>query len=406
MAQLIDVSIFKRNRSYALLYSGQFISFVGTMITMVALPFQVYAITHNTVLVGLLSLVQLCPLLFTALIGGVLADRYARRQILMVSEVILAGCCILLVVNAWSATPSVLFIFIVASMMSALTGFHRPAFEGVIQQLVQNEDYKTVGALRTLEYSFCMIAAPAIAGMMIAAFGIGFAYCIDFFTYFGSFIALVLLGTIPKPKQKDSSCSVYQALKEGGIFAWSRQVLWGSYCVDFIAMVFAIPNALFPAIAMSLGGAKTLGFLYAAPAVGSLIMAIGSGWTASIQHEGRAIAIAAILWGIAIIGFGLSHSLYLSLFCLVLSGAFDSISGIFRVSLWNHTIPQDFRGRLAGIEMLSYLSGPKLGDMRAGMMAATLGIELSIITGGCLCVIGVMLCCYKMREFWHFQNMD
>lgn len=403
MAQFVDLSIFKRNHAYALLYSGQFLSLIGTALTMVALPFQVYAVTHQTILVGLLSFVQLLPLLFTALIGGVFADRYARRQLLIVSDAILAMSCIVLAINAWMGSPSVVLIFILASFMSAITGFHRPAFEGAIQQLVKPEDYKTVGALHAFGYSFGMIVGPSLAGILIAVFGIGVAYGIDCLTFFASFISLALLGPLPKPVVEKHP-PVFAALKEGLHFAWSRSVLWGSYSVDFIAMIFAMPNALFPAIAMSLGGAKALGFLYAAPAIGSLIISIGSGWTASIKHEGRAIAISAMLWGISIIGFGLSHSLPFAFFFLTLSGAFDTISGIFRASLWNHMIPQSFRGRLAGIEMLSYLSGPKLGDTRAGLMAPLLGIESAIITGGLLCVLGVMLCCFKMREFWDFKS--
>lgn len=402
MTRFIDISIFKRNRSFALLYSGQFISFIGTMITMVALPYQIYTTTHSTVMVGLLSFVQLIPLLFTALIGGVLADRHSRRELLIISEVILAIACIVLAVNASASSPSLIIVFVTASIMSAINGLHRPAFDGLIQQLLYQEDYKTVAALHSFEFSFCMITGPAIAGLIIASLGVSITYWVDFLTFFGSLTALSLLKNTPKLNH-DKPPPVLVALKQGIDFAWSNKVLRASYSVDFIAMIFAMPNALFPALALQFGGVKTLGFLYAAPAVGSLIISVFSGWTANIRHEGRAIAVSAMCWGLAIIGLGLVHSITFALVFLALAGAADAVSGIFRISLWNNLIPHEFRGRLAGIEMLSYLSGPKLGDTRAGLVAKGVGIAPAILSGGILCVVGIIACCYRMRAFWAYE---
>lgn len=403
MSKLLDLSILRHQRSFRLLYSGQFISFLGAMITMVALPFQIYDITQSTFMVGMLSFVQLLPLLFTALLGGVLADRYERRYLLLMSESLLAISCIILAVNALLSTPSITLIFIISALMSAITGLHRPAFDGAIQQLLSKKDYKPAAALRAFQMGFGSIVGPSIAGIIIATFGVPVTYLIDFSTFIWAIISLILLGTIPKPEIEHTT-SVMSALKEGLQFAWSRQVLLGSYSVDFFAMVFAIPNALFPAIAQNFGGAKTLGLLYAAPAVGMLLLSIWSGWTKHIKHDGQAIAISAILWGMATIGFGLSSSLPLSLFLLALSGAFDTSSGIFRVNLWNSTIPHHFRGRLAGIEMLSYVCGPKLGDTRAGIMAAALGNTTTLISGGILCIASVIICCNRMKIFWNYSS--
>jgi MFS family permease len=214
VARFLDLSLFKRNHAFALLYTGQFISLIGTMMTTVALPFQIYKVTHSTVMVGLLSLVQLLPLLFTALMGGVLADRHSRRKLLSISDGILAACCILLAVNASFNTANLAMIFVIASFMSAVTGLHRPAYEGLIQQMVGSEDYKTVGALRSFLFSFCMIAGPAIAGLMIAVLGIAITYWIDFFTFGCSLVTLLLLKPLPKPI-KEKPAPIFTALKEG-----------------------------------------------------------------------------------------------------------------------------------------------------------------------------------------------
>ncbi|RUR12484.1 MFS transporter [Legionella sp. km772] len=402
MSHLLDLSLLKRNREFRLLYLGQFISFIGTMITSVALPYQIYQITQSTMMVGLLSLVQLIPLLFTALLGGVFADRYDRKLLLIMSEILLAVCCMFLAFNSYLSNPNIISIFILASFMSAITGLHRPAFDSIIQQIVKPEDYKSVGALGSFKFSFCLIIGPSIAGLIIAKWGIVITYAIDFITFFASITSLMLMHDIPKPKAQEHP-SILFSLKQGLSFAFNKQELMGSYCVDFLAMVFAMPNALLPAIAQYYGGVKTLGLLYAAPAVGALLLSFVSGWTSNIKAEGKAIAIAAALWGISIIGFGLSNSLYVALFFLALSGAFDTISGIFRSTLWNHTIPTELRGRLAGIEMISYLSGPKLGDTRAGLIASGFGMTTALVSGGILCVLGVGLCCVFLPKFWSYH---
>ncbi|MFT4058615.1 MAG: MFS transporter [Legionella sp.] len=403
MSQSSKLSLLTNNRNFRLLYMGQFISFVGTMISSVALPYQIYQLTQSTFMVGLLSLVQLLPLLITALIGGVFADRYNRRLLLIISELLLTCGCALLAFNASHHNASLTLIFITSAAMSAITGLHRPAYDSITQQIVNAQDYKSVGALVSFKYSFCMIIAPALAGILIAHFGVMITFIVDLGTFFLSLITLMIIEHIPKPKAHEHP-SILDSLKQGVNFAFSRQELIGSYLVDFFAMIFAMPNALFPAIAHSLGGAKTLGLLYAAPAVGSLFISCFSEWTSNITHDGRAIAVAAALWGAAVVGFGLSSSLWLLLFFLALAGAFDAISGIFRVTLWNNTIPIELRGRLAGIEMISYLSGPKLGDTRAGFIAAHFGIGSALISGGTLCILGVTICCLALPKFWNYQS--
>jgi MFS family permease len=405
MSQLLNLSLLKKNRDFRLLYLGQFISFIGTMLSSVALPYQIYQITKSTFMVGMLSLVQLLPLLITALIGGVFADRYNRKGLLIISELLLACGCCFLALNAYHSSPSLSLIFIISAAMSAITGLHRPAYDSITQQIVNPRDYKNVGALATFKFSFCMIIAPAIAGILIAQYGIVITYIIDLMTFFLSLIALMRMHNIPKPIMQEHS-SILVSLKQGITFAFSRQELIGSYFVDFIAMVFAMPNALLPAIAQSFGGAKTLGLLYSAPALGSLLISFFSGWTSKVSHDGKAIAIAAALWGTTIIGFGLSSSLWLILVFLALAGAFDAISGIFRTTLWNNTIPTEYRGRLAGIEMISYLSGPKLGDTRAGLVATSFGMTTALISGGILCIVGVTLCCFAFPKFWHYQTQN
>ena len=399
---LIDISVLRQNREYALLYAGQFITFIGAVITTVAIPYQTYDLTKSTAIVGLLSLSQLIPLLFTALLGGIYADRYNRRKIVMLSEIALTIGCVILTLNANLEHPSLWVIFITSSIMSGITGMHRPSIESMTQQLVPAKHYKAVGALGSFKFSFCLIVGPAIAGLLIAHFSLVAAYIADIITFATSLICLLCMQKTPTPKCKQHP-PILTSLKEGISYAYQRKELLGSYYVDFIAMLCAQPTILFPAIAENLGGPKVLGLLYSSEAVGALLVSFFSGWTSNVKSDTKAITISAALYGVAVIGFGMAHNLYLALGFLAIGGAFDAISGIFRVSLWNSSIPTDKRGRLAGIEMLSYLSGPRLGGTRAGFFAEFMGLPGAIISGGALCIFGVWLCAKSMPKFWNYN---
>lgn len=405
MTHFIDLSLLSRNRNYRLMFIGQFISYFGTMITATAMPYQIYHQTNSTLMVGLLSLAQLLPLLITALLGGVLADHYDRRKILIMAGILLAIASFALTINAFLATPHIWLIFVIASFMSALNGLYRPSSEGLAQQIVEKKDYSIIASLKMLNGNICMIGGPLIAGLIIAYTNLAITYLIDFISFLVALISLSLMQHIPSVEIKKRE-PILISLKQGFQYAASRQELIGTYLVDFVAMVFGMPMALFPAIAQTyFSGAKVLGMLYAAPAVGAVLSSFVSGWTKRIQRQGVAIAIAASIWGIAIILFGIfRHHLLLTLFFLACAGAADAISSIFRLTLWNESIPSHLRGRLSSLEIISYLSGPRLGDAEAGLVAAAFGIPFSIISGGILCIVSVAACCYWLPKFWHYQS--
>ena len=190
---------------------------------------------------------------------------------------------------------------------------------------------------------------------------------------------------------------------EGLRYARSRPELIGTYLVDMAAMFFGMPMALFPALAVRFGGSAALGALYAAPSAGAFLATLTSGWTGRVHRHGRAISIAAALWGLAIVGFGLAPWLWLALLGLAAAGAADMVSGIFRMTMWNRTIPDHLRGRLASIELLSYTSGPLLGNAEAGAAASLLGVRASVVSGGALCVVAVAATATAIPAFWAYD---
>jgi len=379
-----------RHRDYRWLYAAQFVSVIGSMVTYVALPYQVYRLTGSSFAVGLLGVAELVPLLLTAFIGGALADALDRRRVVLATDVGLAVGCALLTANALLPRPRVWPLFLAAALMSALNGLQRPSLEAITPRLLSKDELAAAASLQTLRGSTAMIVGPALGGMLIASVGLASTYVVDLLTYAFSFFAVRRIGGLPPPE--GSEAPSLAGLREGFRYARSRQELIGTYVVDFVAMVFGMPLALFPALSEHLGGARALGYLYAAPALGALAASLTSFWTRRVQRHGRAVMLAAAVWGLAIVAFGLVSGLTAAVLCLALAGGADAVSGMFRMTLWNQTIPDALRGRLAGIEMVSYMSGPLLGHVEAGGVAALFGVRASVISGGVLCVVGVLAC--------------
>jgi MFS family permease len=243
-----------------------------------------------------------------------------------------------------------------------------------------------------------------VAGVCIASLGLAWTFTIDFMTFAVSIFALFQIKSMPPSTDSDERPRLsLKSVHESLVYAWKRQELLGTYLVDFIAMIFAMPNALFPAIAVLFGGTKTLGWLYVAPAIGALIMTLFSAWTTRVKRHGACVVFAATIWGGAIACAGFSHSLIVLLTFLVIAGAADCVSGIFRTTIWNETIPDALRGRMAGLEMISYMSGPALGNTQMGLLASLTGTQMAISLGGMFCVLGVFLsvCCLPL--FWRYQ---
>jgi MFS family permease len=398
---LVDLAPLRR-RDYRLVFIGQLVSFFGTMMTSVALPYQVWTATRSAVLVGLLSAAQLVPILLTALVGGAFADAMDRRRLLLVSETVLALLSGALAVNALLPRPSLALVFVLSALAAGVNGFHRPALDALSPRLVTRDEIPAANALQGIRGTLAMVGGPAAGGLAIASLGLPATYLIDAMTFVVSLVALAGVSSIVRPEsaERPRLASILQGLR----YARSRQELIGTYAVDFVAMIFGMPMALFPAIAERWGGARALGALTAAPAFGALLLGLAGGFAKRVDRHGAAVAISAGAWGLAIVGFGLSRSLPLALVFLALSGAFDMSSGLFRMRIWNETIPDHLRGRLAGVEMISYLSGPLLGNAEAGLVAGAFGVAASVVSGGVLCVLGVAVTTFLLPRFWRYDG--
>ncbi len=397
----IDVSPLRTSRDFRLLLWSGVVSYLGSMFTFVAVPLQAQQLTGSFVVVGLLGLVEIVPIIVFGLWGGALADHLDRRLMILGAEAGSLICSLLLLVNALQPRPQVWVLFVAGALAAMFDSLQRPSLEALVPQTVDHEHLAGAAALMSLRWSTGFILGTSIAGVVASYLGVAVAYGADVVSFIVSLLLLVRLRS--RGRVVDEGSPGLSHVLEGVRYAWSRKDLLGTYAIDTLAMVLAFPWAVFPFVAARYDAPWSLGLLYAASSVGSTIASLTSGWTTRVHRHGRAIVVAASVYGLAIAGFGLSTSLALALVFLVLAGAFDMVSGMFRMLVWNQSIPDSLRGRMAGIEMLSYAIGPQLGNARVSFVAQSRGLAVSIASGGILCAASVLALAAALPSLWTYD---
>jgi MFS family permease len=392
-----------RHRDFRNLWIGQAISTLGGSIGTVAVPYQVYTLTGSTALVGLLGLASLVPLLVVPLIGGAIADAHDRRAVLLRTETGMALVTALFLVNALLPHPQVWALFVLQAVAVAIFSLGRPAMSSLAPRLVPDEEIAAAAALDSVYSSLGAVAGPAVGGVLIAFAGVPWTYGIDTVTYAASLVALAALPKLPPLGEVDRPS--VRSIVDGFRFLKGRHVLIGIFLVDSNAMVFGMPSALFPAIALHrLGGdAATVGYLYAAPYAGALAGSLVSGWTSHARRQGLAVTICACAWGAAIAGFGLMTSLWPALVLLAVAGGADFFSAVLRSTILLRTTPDRLRGRLQGIEFMQVASAPSLGDLEAGVLASLTSLRFSVVSGGILCIAGCAVTALALPGFLYYD---
>lgn len=399
----MDLTPLRESRDFRLLLISGMITYLGSMITYVALPFQVAQLTDSFVAVGLIGLVELAPLVIFGLYGGALADSVDRRTMVLSTEIAAGLLIAVLLVNAIIPSPQLWILYVVAVLLAVTDGLQRPSLDAMIPRVVAHDQLAAAGALNALRWQLGGIVGPAIGGILISVGGLATAYGVDVVTFALSAAVLWRVRKIKVDNDSSESASL-RHIADGLRYAWSRKDLMGTYAVDLIAMIFAFPYALFPFLADDLGAPWALGLLYSAGACGSLVVTLTSGWTSLVHRHGRAIVLAAMVWGLGIALVGMTTSLWLVLVLLAVAGGADMVSGIFRMTMWNQTIPDDVRGRMAGIELLSYSIGPLLGQVRSSAAASMTSLRMSFISGGLLCIVGVGLSAIALPSLWKYDD--
>ncbi len=395
-----------REREYRLLWLGQAISYFGSMIAFVAVPFQLYGLTHSSLQVGLLSICDAVPLLVLSTVGGTIADRLDRRKLVFRSEVGLMGVAALLAVNAFLPSPQVWALYVLAALATSLWVLGSPALRAMMPGLVPDDQLAASQALQSVYYNVGGIAGPVLGGLLIAAAGVGPTYVIDAATFGASLLAVSLIT--PKPPQAAVPKEALESLREAWRFLRRRPVILGTFVLDTNAMVFGMPQALFPAVAAHHfdGGAGVVGALYAAPSAGALVAALASGWTGHVRRQGVAIAAWIVVWGVSIAVFGFATALWLGLAMLAIAGLADEFSAILRSTILFSQTPDEMRGRMQGFELAQVASTPALGNVEAGVVASLTSIRLSIVSGGIVCALGAVAILAAMPALFRYDSRD
>ena len=390
-------------RDFRLLFLAGTVFYFGGFVSYVAIPFQIYKLTGSNFAVGAIGLVELVPLVVFGLYGGALADHVDRRKLLVSTGAAQAVVTAVLGWNAFRADPSIPLIFVMAGLLAATSSMQRPSREALMPRTVPHDQIMQGQALTSLGMQLGVLVGPLVGGLLVAYVGIGWCFVVD---VAGLAIATGLFFAMrPYPHRAETTPPSLAGIGQGLRYALSRRDLLGTYLVDIAAMLLAMPVVLFPALAEEVfSSPQLLGLLYSAETVGALLATALSGWTVRIHHHGRAIVIAAAAYGLCVGIAGLMPSIWLVLVFFMLSGAADMISGVFRGTVWNQSIPENMRGRLAGIEMLSYSVGPLGGQVRAGLTADLWTVRGAISSGGFACVAGVALTALALRDFWSYDD--
>ncbi|KAA1418767.1 MFS transporter [Nocardioides humilatus] len=399
----MDLTPWRTSRDFRLLLVAGTVFYFGAMVSYVAIPFQIYTLTGSNFAVGAIGLVELVPLVVFGLYGGALADHVDRRRLLVglgVAQALLTG---VLAVNAFRDEPSILVIFVIAALLVSTSAMQRPSREALMPRTVAHDQLTAANALSSFGMQIGVLAGPMLGGLLVAYVGIGWCFVVD---VTGLLVATVLYRLMQHyPHRAETTPPSLAAISEGMRYALSRRDLLGTYLVDIAAMLLALPVVLFPALAEEVfERPELLGLLYSAETIGAVVATVLSGWTGRVHHHGRAIVIAAIAYGGCVALAGVMPSFGLVVVMLALSGAADMTSGIFRSTVWSQTIPEAMRGRLAGIEMLSYSLGPLGGQVRAGVAADLWSVRGAITSGGVACVAGVVGTAVWLRDFWSYDD--
>lgn len=398
----MDVTPLRTSRDFRLLFLAGTVFYFGAMVSYVAIPFQIYTLTGSNFAVGAVGLVELVPLVVFGLYGGALADHVDRRRLLIWTGVAQAGFTAILAVNAFRDDPSVWVIFVVSALLASSSSMQRPSREALMPRTVTHDQIPAANALTSLGMQIGVLVGPAVGGLLVAYVGIGWCFLVDICGLGAATMMFVLMR--PYPHREETTPPSLAGIGQGVRYALSRRDLLGTYFVDIAAMLLALPVVLFPALAEEVfDQPQLLGLLYSAETVGALVATGLSGWTSRVHHHGRAIVIAAAAYGAFVGVAGLMPSIWLVAVFFALSGAADMISGVFRGTVWSQTIPEAMRGRLAGIEMLSYSLGPLGGQVRAGLTADLWTVRGAVASGGFACIGGVALTALALRDFWTYD---
>ncbi|MDP9115780.1 MAG: MFS transporter [Actinomycetota bacterium] len=387
--------------AYRRLLVGNGTSFVGSMITQVAVPVQVYALSGSSLDVGFVGLAGLVPIVVFGLYGGAVADAVDRRRLYLWSSVASWAVTLALLAQTLFQVGSIALILVLVALQSAAFAIAASSRGAIVARIVPRELVPSANTLSFTVSNAGQVLGPLLAGLLISLrHGFAWAYAVDALSFTAALYSALRLPAMPAAH--DAERAGLRSILEGLRFIAGRPVLLMSFAVDIVAMVFAMPRSLFPAVAADRFHG-TVGPLYAAIAIGSVAAGLSSGWIGRVRRQGRALVLAIVVWGAAVALSGLATRLWLVVALLAFAGAADLVSSVYRQTILQTYAPDELRGRMQGVFTAVVAGGPRLGDVRAGATAAATGVAFSWTAGGMACIVIVALAGFASRQFWRYD---
>ncbi len=404
----VDLAPLRSNRDFRLLWTGELISQTGSQITLVAVFIQVFELTDSSAAVGAIGLAQLGPLIVLTLLGGPLIDRFDRRRLMVLAAAGQAVASAALLAGALMGDPPLVLVYVAAGLAGGLSGFSLSTRSAVTPNTVPAAQLSNALAINQVMWQTCQIAGPALGGLIVARIGLSWAYGLDVASFAGAIVATLLMTPQP-PHDGAASTPGVRGVIEGFRYLKGRRVLQSTFTADLIAMIFGMPRALFPVLAVTQfhRGEEVVGALFSAVAVGALLGALTTGWVGRVRRQGLAVLVAVAVWGLGVVAFGLvGDRLWLAFACLAVAGAADVISAVFRGTILQQSVPDDLRGRLSAVHIVVVAGGPRVGDFEAGLVASVFTPTVSVVSGGLACVAGVLVLAAAVPEFATYEPAE
>ncbi len=386
----IDTTPLRRFPSFRRLWFAQGVSFLGSEVASVALAYQVYQLTGSTLAVGLIALTHFIPLVSLTVIGGAIADAVDRGRLMLIQQIGMLLGSLGLAANAFLMNPRVWPLYLFQFLISASYSLGVGAQRSMTPQLVDEANFLPASALNSVTSQFGAVGGPALAGLLIKFVALEWIYLADAVSYIGAIVAVVLLPRLVA--SPDAERPSLRTIAAGFRYVVSQRVILGFFLIDTNAMIFGMPMALFPALAANeFGDASLVGYMYAAPALGALLVSLLSGPLRHVRRQGIGVIVAATFWGVAIVLFGFAEQFWVALLLLACAGFADQISAILRSVMLFTITPSEMLGRVSGIEFMQVAAAPSLGNLEAGALASATSARFSIVSGGVFCVVGCLL---------------
>jgi MFS family permease len=401
---VVDLTPLRESRDFRLLWFGELVSTTGSQITLVAVFIQVYDLTGSSAAVGLVGLAQLVVMVAVTVFGGPIIDRVDRRRLLLGAQIGQAVTTLVLLAGALAGDPPLLLVYTAAGLSAGLSGFGLSTRSAIVPNVVRPPMLATALALNQVMWGTCLLVGPAVGGLLVGGLGLSWAYGVDAISF--GLGLLIFVGLGPAPPKDVTAPDGTRAIWDGLRYLKGRRVLQSTFTADLVAMIFGMPRALFPVLAMTQfdAGAEVVGILFSAVSLGALLGALTTGWVQRVRRQGLAVLVAIAVWGAGITAFGLSGSnLVLALGCLAVAGAADVVSAVFRGTILQSSIPDALRGRMSAVHILVVTGGPRIGDVEAGLVAAAFTPTVSVVTGGLACIVGMGVLAALVPEFVRYR---